>query len=68
MEIIGQKIKELRLEKGLTQNILAKDLKITRPALGNYEAGNRPVPSELVLRIANYFNVTPNFLFGLEDL
>jgi transcriptional regulator with XRE-family HTH domain len=65
--IVSQRIKELRKEKGLTQEALAKALKISRPALSHYELGTRDVPNDLIPTIAKYFNVTAGYLFGLEN-
>jgi len=64
---IGQRIKDLRIERGLSQEVLAKELKISRPALAHYEIGNRQVPNELIPKIAKFFNVRTDYLFGLED-
>lgn len=65
--IIGKKIKELREENSLTQEQLAENLQISRSSLALYETGKRQVPNELLLKIAAYFKVSMDFLFGLED-
>ena len=65
--IIGKKIKELRIEKGLSQEQLAKKLNISRSALALYETAKRQVPNELLPEIASFFNVTIDYIFGLED-
>jgi transcriptional regulator with XRE-family HTH domain len=40
---IGQRITELRKMKGLSQEELAKSVKISRPSLAQFELGNRSV-------------------------
>ena len=65
--MIGEKIKELREEKELSQEDLAKKLNISRPALSLYETSKRQVPNHLIPQIANFFGVSIDFLFGLED-
>lgn len=65
--MIGNKIKELREEKNLTQEILAKELGVSRPALAHYETEKRQVPIELIPKIAKYFDVSTDYLFGLEE-
>jgi len=65
--IIGQKIKELRAEKEISQEVLAKELKISRSALGLYETARRQIPNDLLPKIAKFFEVTIDYLFGLED-
>ena len=64
---IGQVIKDLRIEKDLTQQVLAKELQISRSALAHYETGTRDVPNDLIPKVAKYFNVTAGYLFGLES-
>jgi len=54
---LGSKIKELREEKGLSQQDLAKSLNISRPALSEIERGNRSLDTEELSRIASFFNL-----------
>jgi len=63
---IGERIKQLRQGEGLTQEALAKTLKISRSALAHYETGSRDVPNYLVPQIAKFFDVTTDHLFGVE--
>ena len=59
---IGDKIKELRIKKGITQEELATKLNISTQAVSKWENGGYP-DLDLVPEIANYFNVTTDFLF-----
>lgn len=66
-ETIGKRLKELRKEKGLTQAQLAKELNIDKSTIGKYETDKiEPSFSKLFVFI-NYFNVTADYLMGLED-
>ena len=51
---IGKRITELRKMKGLSQEVLAKSVKISRPSLAQIELGNRSVD---ILEMQN-FNVS----------
>ncbi|MCH5196075.1 MAG: helix-turn-helix transcriptional regulator [Oscillospiraceae bacterium] len=63
---IGARIKELRIQNGLTQAQLAKALGVTSAAVGNYEQGIS-FPKETVLRkLFNALNCTPNELLSEE--
>ncbi len=53
---IGQNIKKFRLAKGLTQEELAKELKIELKTLRNYEQGVRNPKYEILEIIKTYFN------------
>ena len=63
---IGARIKELRIQNGLTQAQLAKALGVTSAAVGNYEQGIS-FPKETVLRrLFSALNCTPNELLSEE--
>lgn len=56
------RLKDLREDNDLTQEELSKKLNITRSALANYETGLREPSVELLIKIADYFNVTLDYL------
>lgn len=61
-------LKQLRTEKGLTQEELADALGIKAGAIGNYEQGQRlPKDDKMWIKIANYFNVTVDYLMDVPD-
>lgn len=64
---MGDKLKKLREEEGLTQAALAQKLQISRSALSMYELGIRQIPHDVILSVAKFFDVTLNYLYGLED-
>ena len=64
---IGKKIKDSRAEKELSQDKLAAELNISRSALALYETNKRQVPNDLLPKLANFFDVTIDYLFGRED-
>ena len=62
------RIKELRTERGITQADLAKILKISDRAVGYYENGDREPDYSTLLKIAEYFNVSIDYLLGASDI
>lgn len=62
------RIKELRTEKGITQADLAKILKISDRAVGYYENGDREPDYTTLLKIAEYFDVSIDYLLGVSDI
>lgn len=62
------RIKELRLKAGLTQEQLAKEVEITRQAISNYEKTSRQPKVEIAQKLADYFNVSVPYLLGYDDL
>jgi len=65
-KIIGQRIRELRKSRGLTQAELAafSDLGISQASLAAYETGAREPSMETIAAIAHFFHVTIDSLFG----
>ena len=55
--LLGQKIKELRMENGVLQRQLASLLEIDTPMFSKIERGDRRAKRAQVIQIANYFNV-----------
>ena len=63
--VFGDRLKELREEKGITQKNLGKVLNISDRVIGYYEANDRFPKDETILKmIADYFNVSVDFLVG----
>ena len=67
--MFAERLKELRLEKGLSQADLSKELngKITASAIGHWENRKRIPNFDAVILLAQYFGVTTDYLAGLED-
>ena len=57
-------LKLIRKEKGLTQTDVAKVLNITVSAYGNYELGQRSPTPEVLVQLADLFEVTTDFILG----
>lgn len=57
-------LKELRNNRGLTQFEVAKGLGVTQPTYQQWETGKRSPTSETLLKLADYFGVTTDSLFG----
>lgn len=57
-------LKQLRIERGLSQTELGKILNVTQNAIFNWENGNREPSLETIEKIATIFGVTPDKLTG----
>ncbi|MCK8827128.1 helix-turn-helix domain-containing protein [Natroniella acetigena] len=64
---IGRRLKKLRKEAELTQAKLAKELNIGESTISLYESGNREPDYQILKRIADYFNVSVDYLLELTD-
>ena len=63
---IGDKIKELRQGRNLTQSILAQRLGVTKSVVSGYENSTTYPSFDVLLGIADIFNVTTDYLLGKE--
>lgn len=57
-------LKALRERKNITQADLAAALEVSPPAVGLWEQGRRQPDSDTLVRIANFFGVTTDYLLG----
>ena len=60
-------LKKLRSQKGVSQQVVADYLEITRQAYSNYENGNRDPDNETLLKLAEYFEVSVDYLLRGEE-
>ena len=63
----SKRLKELRLNNGLTQKELAKAIEVGRTTISEYESGKIVPKQEGLLRIANHFNVSVDYLTGVSN-
>ena len=66
-EILAQRLKECRKEKGLTQMQVATYCDITEKAYQNYELMTREPRIEILVRIADLFEISLDYLTGRTD-
>ena len=62
------KLKEVRLSKGISQQTLADYLHCTAVSYSRYETGNRSLPLDLLIKIADYFEVTLDYLLDRQQI
>ena len=66
--MLGARIKELRKEFGLSQVDLASRLEVTKQPISNWENENIQPSIDMLVDLANVFNVTTDYLLGLDDV
>ncbi|EAC6601569.1 helix-turn-helix transcriptional regulator [Listeria monocytogenes] len=64
--MFGNRLSELRKKKGISQYKLADELGFSRGQIANYEQGSREPDYSTLLKIAEYFDVTTDYLLGKE--
>ena len=66
--IFPQRLKELRLKKGLTQTELGKKVGVKQNTFTNWENGKREPNFETLLKLASILNTTTSYLLGESDI
>lgn len=59
-----QKIRDLREDHDLKQREVAEYLNCSQRAYSNYELGYRDIPTDVLIRLANYYDVSIDYLLG----
>ena len=65
--ILADRLKQLRKERGLTQNQVAICCDITEKAYQNYELMTREPKVDILVRIADFYEVSLDYLTGRTD-
>lgn len=60
-------LRSLRESKGLSQAKVADILGVSPAAYSTYEMGTRDVSSDKIVKLAEFYGVTTDYLYGIED-
>lgn len=66
--MLGQRINAIRASHGWSQVELAKKLNISKQTVSNWENENIQPSIEMLIRLAKVFNVTTDYLLGLDEI
>ena len=66
--MIIERLKKLRKEGKLTQKDIATFLNISQPAYQQFESGKKKMNLETMEKLADYFNVSTDYLLGKTDI
>ena len=62
--MIYRRIRDLREDKDLTQTQIAKVLNCSQRIYSNYERGDVDIPTEVLIKLANFHNVSVDYLLN----
>lgn len=65
--ILAQRLKEARKRRGVKVSTIIKHLEIARSTYTNYEMGHRTPPPNRLSKIAEYLEVSTDYLLGITD-
>ncbi|UQX52314.1 helix-turn-helix transcriptional regulator [Cytobacillus pseudoceanisediminis] len=66
--MLGARLKKLRAEKKLTQRQLADKINVTHVSISGYENGNRSPDTETLEKLADFFEVSVDYLLGRSSI
>jgi len=61
------RIRDVRVDKEYSQASVAGHLNIAQNTLSQYETGERNIPNEILVKLALFYEVSTDYLFGLTD-
>lgn len=67
MKTFGEKLKELRQDKGLTQKQAAEELSVTVSTLSHWECNYQEPSFKDLLALCKFYEVSADYLIGLSD-
>ena len=67
MNAVGERIKDLRKARRMTQNEFAERINVTKSTVSAYENGSRLPSYDVLIRIARLFKVSTDHLLGYSE-
>lgn len=61
------RLRDIREDRDLTQSHIAKILNIKQNTYSQYETGNRQVPIDLLIKLADYYEVSVDYILRRTD-
>ncbi|MBQ3019467.1 MAG: helix-turn-helix transcriptional regulator [Clostridia bacterium] len=65
--VMAERLRNLRAEKGMGQNALAEALGVSNASISYWENGKQEPSVSAIYKLAVYFDVSVDYLLGLED-
>ena len=62
-----QRIQDLRTDADMSQKQLSEILHISQRSYSHYETGSRNIPVEMLIRLANYYDISVDYRGGRTD-
>lgn len=62
-----QRNQDLRIDSDLSQKKIGEILHISQRSYSHYETGSRNIPIEMLIRLADYYDTTIDYLVGRTD-
>ena len=67
IKMIYKRIRDLREDRDLKQKDLAEYLHCSQQVYSNYELGQRDIPTDILIKLADFYGVSVDYLLGLTS-
>ena len=65
--MVYKRIRDLREDSDLTQRALATALNCSQQVYSNYELGQRDIPTDILIKLSEFYNVSTDYILGITD-
>lgn len=65
--MVYRRIRDLREDHDLKQRELAEYLNCSQRVYSNYELGQRDIPTDVLVQLSNFYNVSVDYILGLTN-
>lgn len=65
--MFSERLKLVRIQKGLTQEDIANGIGSNKSTISQYETGSRKAEHEKIIKISEYLNISADYMLGLID-
>ncbi len=62
-----QRLRDLREDRDLKQRQIAEYLRCSQQVYSNYELGQRDIPTDVLIRLSDFYKVSVDYLLGLTN-
>ncbi len=67
MNGVYKRIRDLREDRDMTQKRMGEILSCSQRVYSNYERGELDIPTEILIKLANYYDVSVDYILGRTD-
>ncbi len=65
--MIYKRIRDLREDRDLTQQEMAKTLNCSQQVYSNYELGQRDIPTDILIKLSAFYRVSVDYILGISN-
>ena len=66
--VLYKRIRDLRQDHDWTQRVVAEKLHCSQQVYSNYELGQRDIPTDVLIRLAELYHTTTDYILGRTDI